>query len=65
MGKRLKDCLIPALSKEISSKVCKDLEDEGKQKHLDLCLMAYCSVPTCPTFLTALLVSAHSFLDSC
>ncbi|ROV91616.1 hypothetical protein VSDG_07895 [Cytospora chrysosperma] len=28
MGKRLKDCLIPALSKEISSKVCKDLEDE-------------------------------------
>ncbi|ROW10544.1 hypothetical protein VMCG_01955 [Cytospora schulzeri] len=28
MGKRLKGCLISALSKEISSKVCKDLEDE-------------------------------------
>lgn len=38
MGRRLKDCLIPALSKEISSKVCKDLEDEGKQQHIQLFL---------------------------
>lgn len=46
MGKRLKDCSLSALSKEISSKVCKDLEDEGKQRDIHTLLITYICSPS-------------------